>query len=239
MELISKANTEVRLRYLLLIIGVLLAATAKDANDSLFPLAYAVVDAENDNNWLWFNQHLRSVIMQHAPAFLIPQGLTFVSDRQKGLLESIELMFPESSHSYCVRHLYENMYKQYKHPALKTFLFAAAEATTEADFNKALDGIKGISENALKWLLNHAHPQYWADLYFLGKRYGHTTSNIAESLNAAILEAREKPIIEMFESIPHQLMAWFEERRQIDSNNLPAGQIIVSKALKKIQDLTA
>ena len=217
----------------------MLAATAKDANDSLFPLAYAVVDTENDNNWLWFNQHLRTVIVQHASAFLIPRGLTFVSDRQKGLLESIERMFPESSHSYCVRHLYENMYKQYKHPALKTFLFTATEATTEADFNKALDGIKGISANALNWLLNHAHPQYWTDLYFSGKRYGHTTSNIAESLNATILEAQEKPIIGMFESIRHQLMRWFKEGRQIDSNNLPAGQIVVSKASKRIRDLAA
>jgi MuDR family transposase/MULE transposase domain len=31
--------------------GILLSATAVDANGSLFPLAFAVVDAENDDNW--------------------------------------------------------------------------------------------------------------------------------------------------------------------------------------------
>ena len=31
-------------------LGILLAATGIDANGSLFPLAYAVVDAENDDN---------------------------------------------------------------------------------------------------------------------------------------------------------------------------------------------
>jgi len=31
--------------------GVLLTATAVDANGSLFPVAGAVVDAENDDNW--------------------------------------------------------------------------------------------------------------------------------------------------------------------------------------------
>jgi hypothetical protein len=219
-------------------LGILLTATAGDANGSLFPLAYAVVDAENDDNWMWFNQLLRNVIQQHAPAFLVPQGLTFVSDRQKGLLESVELTFPDSPQGYCLRHLYENMYKEFKHPQLKTFLWQAAEAITEEDFNSALAGIRGISQRALEWLLNHAHPKHWAELYFPGRRYGHTTSNIAESLNAAILEAREKPILGMFEHIRHQLMKWYGERRQIDSDNLPPNQIVVSHVLKKIKDLT-
>src|SRR5579859_7014174 len=34
--------------------GILLTPTGVDANGSLFPLAYAVVDAENDANWFWF-----------------------------------------------------------------------------------------------------------------------------------------------------------------------------------------
>ncbi|KAL7238047.1 hypothetical protein ACSBR2_004195 [Camellia fascicularis] len=33
--------------------GFLLAATAKDGNQGLFPLAYAVVDSENTANWAW------------------------------------------------------------------------------------------------------------------------------------------------------------------------------------------
>ena len=42
--------------------SLLLKATITDANKSLFPLAY--------DNWLWFNQLLRNVIMQYAPLFL-------------------------------------------------------------------------------------------------------------------------------------------------------------------------
>ena len=77
---------------------------------------------------------------------------------------------------------------------------------TEEDFNKALNGMKEISERAHDWLLNHAHPMYWAELYFHGCRYGHITSNIAESLNATLLEAHGKPILEMFEHIRYKLM---------------------------------
>ena len=52
-------------------LGILLAATGIDANGALFPLAYAVVDAENDDNWFWFNTLLRKVIDEHATGYLI------------------------------------------------------------------------------------------------------------------------------------------------------------------------
>ena len=130
------------------------------------------------------------------------------------------------------------MWKNFKHPKLKTFLWQAAQAITEKEFNDALAEIERISPAALEWLLAHAHPRYWAELYFPGRRYGHTTSNIAESLNAAILEVREKPILAMFEHMRHQTMGWFTERRQLDSN-VPATQIVVSSIVKKIQEFTA
>ena len=150
--------------------GILLAATATDANRSLFPLASAVVDAENDDNWFWFIQLLHRAIEQHAPQFLIPRALSFVSDRQKGLLEGVERVFPNSPHGYCLRHLHENMWKNFKHPKLKTFLWQAAEAITEADFNAALEEMRKISPLAVEWLLGHAHPRYWAEYYFPGRR---------------------------------------------------------------------
>ena len=60
--------------------GILLAATAIDAKGQLFPLAYAVVDAENDENWLWMLQHLRQVIETHTPDFLTARvTLNFMS----------------------------------------------------------------------------------------------------------------------------------------------------------------
>ena len=85
-------------------LGILLSATATDANGSLFPLAHAILAVENDDNWHWFATILHDVIQMHAPAFLVPRGLTFVSDHQTGLLEAIELLFPSSSHGYCLRH---------------------------------------------------------------------------------------------------------------------------------------
>ena len=101
--------------------GILLAATAVDANNSLFPLAYAVVDAENDEHWLWFLQNLHRIVGAYAPQFLEPAALTLLSDRQKGLLDDVAATFPNSPHGYCLRHLEDNFHKEFKNVELKSF----------------------------------------------------------------------------------------------------------------------
>jgi transposase-like protein len=126
--------------------GILLAATGVDANGSLFPLAHAVVSAENDKNWLWFLQLLRGIVEANAPDFLLQHdSLVLLSDRQKGLLEGVERMFPNCPHGYCLKHLEENFHKQFKDVELKKLLWRAARATTEDDFNQAMNNMKVIS----------------------------------------------------------------------------------------------
>ena len=90
---------------------------------------------------MWFVQLLREIVEDYIPALLEPQALTFVSDHQKGLLESVGTCFPNSPHGYCLRHWYENMHKEFKHPMLKAFLWRAAKAITKEDFDKALEEI--------------------------------------------------------------------------------------------------
>ncbi|XP_028070034.1 uncharacterized protein LOC114272512 [Camellia sinensis] len=53
--------------------GHLLAATSKDGNQGLFSLAFAIVDAENQDNWMWFLSQLLKAVGSGW-------RLTFVSD---------------------------------------------------------------------------------------------------------------------------------------------------------------
>src|SRR5436190_10379622 len=53
--------------------GILLAITGMDALGKLFPVAFAVVDAENNDNWLWMLKLLCRVLEQTAPEFLEPK----------------------------------------------------------------------------------------------------------------------------------------------------------------------
>ncbi|RVW20935.1 hypothetical protein CK203_110955 [Vitis vinifera] len=42
--------------------GALFSATALDANDSMFPLAFGVMSSENYEDWLWFLEKLKIVV---------------------------------------------------------------------------------------------------------------------------------------------------------------------------------
>ena len=82
--------------------GILLGATVVDTNSSLFPLTYAVVDAENDEHWLWFLQNLHRIVGAYAPQFLEPAALTLLSNCQMGLLIGVGATFLNSPHGYCL-----------------------------------------------------------------------------------------------------------------------------------------
>lgn len=72
-----------------------LAASARDGNNNMFPLAFSVVNKEDTDNWTWFLHMLKSAIglgENHG-------GWTFMSDRQKGLLSAIGQVFPSCDYS--------------------------------------------------------------------------------------------------------------------------------------------
>jgi hypothetical protein len=156
-----------------------------------------------------------------------------LSDRQKGLLEGVERVFPNSPHGYCMRHLDDNFRKEFKHPELKKLLWQAAYATTEEDYHEALNNMDRINPQAKVWLHTHASAKHWATCYFEGNRYGHLTSNIAESLNHWLHDAREQPLHSMLEIIHHQLVNMFAQRRHKEDNTQG---ILVSTARDTIQN---
>lgn len=58
--------------------GQLLAVVGRDANNGMYPIAWAVVDVENEPNWCWFIQNLKADLnLQNG------RGFTLISDRQK------------------------------------------------------------------------------------------------------------------------------------------------------------
>ena len=58
----------------------LLAATGRDGNNNLFPLAFALVDKEETATWSWFLTQLKYAIGGESGKF---GYYTIISDRQK------------------------------------------------------------------------------------------------------------------------------------------------------------
>ena len=132
--------------------------------------------------------------MQHIPRlFDTLYALTILSDRQKGLIEGVEIIFPLVAHGYCLKHLERNLKLKHNHLELIKLLWKAASARSMEDFEKHMSNFRKISEHVYTWLMNEAKPEYWAECYFNSRRYGHFTSNIVESLNSWLMSAHEQP----------------------------------------------
>ncbi|KAJ7968367.1 Protein FAR1-RELATED SEQUENCE like [Quillaja saponaria] len=203
LPIIGLGGIQLKSKYL----STLLSATSFDADGELFPLAFGVVDVENDESWMWFLSELHKALEVNTES--IPR-LIFISDGQRGIADAVRRKFSNSSHTFCIRHLSESIGKEFKNSRLVHLLSKAAYATTAIGFKEKMAEIEDVSSEAAKWL-QQFHPSQWALVYFEGTRYGHLSSNI-EEFNKWIFEARELPIIQVIERIHSKLMNEFVER---------------------------
>lgn len=227
--LLGLDRTYLKSKYL----GTLLLATGFDGDGALFPLAFGVVDEENDENWMWFLSELHNLLEVNTEN--MPR-LTILSDRHKGIVDGVEANFPTAFHGFCMRHLSENFRKEFNNTMLVNLLWEAAQSLTIIEFEAKVLEIEELSQDAAYWI-RKIPPRLWATAYFEGTRFGHLTANIVESLNSWLLEASGLPIIQMMECIRRQLMTWFNERREISmqwtSILVPTAESHVAEAIER------
>ncbi|KAL0284352.1 UNVERIFIED_CONTAM: hypothetical protein Sangu_2830000 [Sesamum angustifolium] len=65
--------------------GILLTAVRVDPNNNLFPISYAVVNRECRETWKWF-----LVVLKHDLNIVRQDQFTFISDKQKGLMQAFD-----------------------------------------------------------------------------------------------------------------------------------------------------
>jgi len=65
-----------------------------------------------------------------------------------GLLPVLAELLPDAEHRFCVRHLYNNFRKKYLGKKLKELMWRAAKASYTTSFDREMNEIKKISEEA-------------------------------------------------------------------------------------------
>ncbi|XP_059436479.1 uncharacterized protein LOC132169463 [Corylus avellana] len=190
--------------------GQLLVAVGKDRNNNMYPIA--VVEAETKDFWTWFLEILVSDLGVHERSY----RLTFISDRQKGLMPVLEVVLPMADHRICVRHLYVNFrdLEGHKGLALKEQLWAAATAYTQHEFTAHMEELKKLSKDAYEYL-NKIDHSGWSRAWFNeSPRCELLVNNICECFNSYILKARDKPILTLFKMIRKKLLRRYQVKRE-------------------------
>ncbi|CAL9014767.1 unnamed protein product [Prunus brigantina] len=191
----------------------ILTAVGVDGNNGYFPVAYAVVDIESKDSWIWFfNLLIEDLGITNGQAWVV------ISDKQKGLVPAIERVLPTAEHRMCVRHLYSNFRASHNGLALKHILWAAARATTVPWWEAEMENMKNEDEEAWKWLKKRP-ARNWSRSHF-GSHFkcDLLLNNLCESFNAAILDARDKTILSCLERIRVYVMLRMASRRSACQN---------------------
>ncbi|GJZ34240.1 mutator type transposase [Tanacetum coccineum] len=132
--------------------GQILTAVGVDPNNGIYPLAYAVVEGETKESWLWFLDCLGDDLELFRNS-----NFTFISDRQKGLIPALQETFPAAEHRYCLKHIYDNMKLQWRGEQYKDLLWRSATATTVQRIEELCFIGNGKSRHACK----HVSASIW------------------------------------------------------------------------------
>ncbi|XP_077251820.1 uncharacterized protein LOC143891052 [Tasmannia lanceolata] len=140
-------------------------------------------------------------------------GWAFISDRQKGLVETFEEILPNADHKCCVRHLDANFKVEYKGKLHKDTMWAATYASTAIEFEKHMAALEKLDKKAYAYL-KKINPTLWSRIAFSPRsKCSLLVNNLSETFNSFILPARDKPILTMLETIRRLIMTRFQKQR--------------------------
>lgn len=130
-------------------------------------------------------------------------------------MNAIPIVFPDSEHRYCKRHLLQNMgNKGWRGEKYKGFVDAAIYATTVWDYDKAMEDIKKLNLKAWEWLIAIGKEHFSRHAFSPKAKSDLVVNNLSEVFNKYILDARDKPIVTMVEHIRRKVMVRLSLKRQ-------------------------
>ncbi|KAL3529567.1 hypothetical protein ACH5RR_008889 [Cinchona calisaya] len=218
---------------------VLLFAIGIDGNNGPCPIAYAIVESENKESWLFFFEWLSTLL----EGFSRDRPWTFMIDRQmvitylsikfkllvnlinflliiihfeiyilKGLIYAISSKVPPAINRKCCRHILSNFRGKFPGALPKQLFWQAAWSYNEQNFKEAMVKMKALKLEAYEWL-DKVPTKLWARHAFpTDLKNAHITNNIFESFNNWVGDLRGKPVLTLVDSIRAKLMNRLQKR---------------------------
>ncbi|KAF3963590.1 hypothetical protein CMV_012034 [Castanea mollissima] len=126
-------------------------------------------------------------------------GIGGNNDQQEGLLPDLADVFLDAYNRFCVRHLFDNFKKNHQGKELKDLMWGGAKSSTRVAFESYMKQMEIVSKEACDELRGRNAFPYYPKCDML-------LNNVCETFNSNIVEAREKPLVNMLETIRRYLM---------------------------------
>ncbi|XP_076924322.1 uncharacterized protein LOC143586727 [Bidens hawaiensis] len=199
--------------------GQILTAVGTDGNNCLYPVAFAIVEAECTDSWKWFLD-------------LLGDDLDLPHD---GLIQAVESVFPRAEHRFCCRHIHENLRQTWRGDLYKGLFYRAASATSVPYFNMAMEEIKKTNLDMFLWL-SEIPAARWSRSHFSGRVLSDMLlNNLCESFNKQLVGARDKPIITCLEYIREYMTMRIVTVKKMQATAMGPLTLQATKAWDEIQ----
>ncbi|XP_060210214.1 uncharacterized protein LOC132637084 [Lycium barbarum] len=188
--------------------GTFLIASTQDAAGKILPLAYGIVDSENDASWKWFFERFKEAFGQR-------EQMCIVSDRNESIKKAVFEVYPDIPHC-CMWHLWNNIkgnFRKNKKRSREIF-FAMARAYTVEEFNYYMSEMERIDKRVKDYLFNVGYHR-WCRAHATCIRTMTMTSNIAECVNSVTKEARNLPVMRLLEETRNLVQKWNFENMKL------------------------
>ncbi|XP_009631720.2 uncharacterized protein [Nicotiana tomentosiformis] len=180
--------------------GTIITASTQDAEGKILPLAYAIVDTENDASWEWFFVQFKETYGQR-------EGMCIVLDKHDGIWRATSIVYPEVPHYACMFHLWNNIKTNFRksQKQIKEVYFALARSYTVEEFNRHMAELEAIDSRVKIYMIDIRYDK-WSRAH--SKANITMVSNIAESVNAATKHARDLLVVNLLDFMTTLIQKW-------------------------------
>nr|GEW06805.1 transposase, MuDR, MULE transposase domain protein [Tanacetum cinerariifolium] len=151
-----------------------LVAVRMDGNNQILPIAMSVTQDETGVSWTWFISRLKDCIGE------VP-NLCTISDRHPVIVLACKMVFNNSFHGYCNRHLMINC--KFKGKNIKGIFWKTCKAYTTHEFDSLLVVLHGYRPDGVQKLEIDGFDK-WSRAYCPTNGNNYMTSNSVESVNS-------------------------------------------------------
>lgn len=193
--------------------GKLLVAAGFDAENQLFPLAFALVvsqEKSSADSWRWFFACIRKKATQR-------EGLCLITTMDPDIVTVVNE--PEcrwaAQHRFCLRHLCFEFYDAFRNNLMTEFVYKAGSTVCVSSFDYYLKKIEEMNPEARKWL-DKIPPQKWALAHDEGGlRFGIMETNLIFATYGFINHIPDLPITTCVLLIFDHLAELFISQREL------------------------
>ncbi|CAL9223915.1 unnamed protein product, partial [Arabidopsis halleri] len=199
--------------------GKMLVAAGVDAENRLFPLAFAITAQESlsADTWRWFFACIRKKVTQR-------EGLCLITSPNPDIVAVVKE--PEcqwAQHRFCLRSMCLKFCDIFQNNLMTEFVYKAGSTKYVSTFVYYLKKIEKMNPEARKWL-DKIPPHQWALAYDDGGlRVGILTANAIFRTYGFINKALDLPITTCILLIFDHLAELFKSRRGLPGESLNGG----------------